>query len=111
MNVLTPRPERGETPSDTYTNEAAVGGRMEDARVWLVERSVDDRGLVELVYATPDGEQTFSRQQSAHLLDGVDAARSVAVDRLDPVEDAERRDRYRTEVERMAEHHEPDETV
>ncbi|MFB6219287.1 MAG: hypothetical protein ABEH77_08985 [Halobacteriaceae archaeon] len=78
---------------------------------WLVERSVDDRGLVTLVYATADGERALRREQSPHTLDTVTAAVAVAVDDLEPVEDPDRRERYRAEAERMADRHDPDDAV
>ncbi|MDY6818968.1 MAG: hypothetical protein SVG88_09940 [Halobacteriales archaeon] len=79
---------------------------------WLVERDYDDKGLVKLVYATPDGERHIVRERSSRMLrDGVTAAESVPADRLEPVTDSERQARYATEVERMQARHDPDETV
>ncbi|MFB6300691.1 MAG: hypothetical protein ABEH65_10565 [Halobacteriales archaeon] len=79
---------------------------------WLVERDYDDKGLVRLVYATPDGEYHIVRERSPRMLqDGVAVAESVPVDRLELVDDPDRRERYATEVGRMQSRHDPDETV
>lgn len=83
-------------------------------RVWLVERSYDDRDLVTLVYATPDGERVFRQERAAatlHRQGDVTAARDVEASRLTPVDDADRRERYATEAARMAERRDPDEAV
>lgn len=86
----------------------------EDARrCWLVERSYDDRGLVTVVYATPDGGHATRRQLSGAALrrTSVTAAEDVNPDKLEPVGDAETRERYRGEVERMRGRHDPDDAV
>jgi hypothetical protein len=85
----------------------------EEERVWLVERDYSDKGLVTLVYATPDGERAVTKQRSATMLSRTDvtAAEHVDPDSLDPVEEADRRERYAAEVERMRSSHEPDEPV
>lgn len=84
---------------------------MTDTRAWLVERGYDDRGLITLVYATPDGERSLRREVSSALLDGVTAAIDVDPDRLEPVDDADTRERYAHEAARMRERHDPDEAV
>lgn len=87
---------------------------MDDLRLWLVDRTYTDKGLVTLVYATTDGERQFRRQRSVNALrqsDGVTAATTVDPDDLQRVEDAETRERYAGEAARMAESHDPDETV
>lgn len=81
------------------------------ARVWLVEREFTDKGLVTLVYATPDGERTLVEQRAANQLEDVTAARDVDVDRLDSSADAADRDRYADEADRMADRHDPDEII
>lgn len=85
----------------------------EAVRAWLVERSYSDKGLVTLVYATADGARHVRMQRSSTMLRSteVTAARDVALDRLVPVADADRRERYASEAARMRERHEPDETV
>jgi hypothetical protein len=87
---------------------------MEDAaRVWLVERSYSDKGLVTLVYATPDGEAHVRMQRSSNMLQSspVTAARTVEPEQLVPVEDAEKQERYASEAARMRDRHDPDDQV
>jgi hypothetical protein len=90
-----------------------AGEGEEAVQVWLVERDYDDRNLVTLVYATPDGDRYQRHERSAHLLSrqGVGAATDADPDDLEPVDDEERRERYAAEVERMRDRHDPDETV
>ena len=86
----------------------------ETVRVWLVERSYDDRNLITLVYATPDGRRARRKEQSATVLQQqgrrITAAVDVAPDALTAV-DPEDRERYAAEVERMRARHGPDEEV
>lgn len=70
--------------------------------------------MLELVYATPDGERHLRLQKmlsSPHQADTITAARDVPDDKLEPVRDDETRARYAREAERMREEYEPDETV
>lgn len=86
----------------------------DSVRLWLVERDYDDRNLVTLIYATPDGERYHQREQSAHLLsqgDGVTAAVDADPDDLAAVGDEATRERYASEVERMRERHDPGDSV
>jgi hypothetical protein len=86
----------------------------ETVRCWLVERDHDQRNLVTLTYATPDGEQAFTRQGSLSTFQrrgGVTAAIEVDPNDLEPVDDADLRARYAQEVERVRERHDPDETL
>jgi len=80
---------------------------------WLVERAFDDKGLVRLVYATPDGSRWLIRERSAARLgrDDVTAAIDVEEAQLDPVEDTDLRGRYASEAERMADRHDPGDAV
>lgn len=82
-------------------------------RTWLVERDYDDKGLVRLVYATPDGDRAITVERSAARLaeTTVTAARDVEAAKLRPVSDASTRERYREEVERLRERHDPDDEV
>ena len=84
-------------------------------RCWLVERSYDDRNLITLVYATPDGTQQLRKEQSAVVMhqgrSTVTAAVDVAPGDLAPVEDGETRERYALEATRTAESYEPDEEI
>jgi hypothetical protein len=91
----------------------ATGESSGAVQVWLVERDYDDRNLVTLVYATPDGERYQRHERSAHLLSrqGVTAATDAAPDDLEPVDDETTRERYAEEVERMRERHDPDDSV
>ena len=88
--------------------------RDDDAvRCWLVERTFDDRNLVTLVYATPDGERYHRRELSGNALSRVDvtAARTVPADGLEPVDDPDQRERYAAEAEAMAADHDPDDEI
>lgn len=87
---------------------------MSDAvQVWLVERNYTDKGLVTLVYATPDGDRQVRMQRSSNMLQSspVTAAQEAEPEQLVPVDDAETRERYTQEVERMQDRHDPDEAV
>ena len=81
-------------------------------RAWLVERDYDDRGLVSVVYATPDGERALRRELSAQMLqrNPTTAARDVPTSNLEPVRETDR-ERYRREAERVRENHDPDEEI
>lgn len=85
---------------------------MADTRVWLVERSYNDKGMVTLVYATPDGERYLRKTLSERMLmrKDVTAGLDVDDDRLEPTDAAEL-ERYAAEAARMADTHDPDETV
>ena len=84
-------------------------------RCWLVERTYTDRGLIDLVYATPAGDRVRRKQISATIVrqrgTEATAATTVAAADLDPVDDAETRERYRTEVERVRGQYDPDEEL
>jgi hypothetical protein len=82
-------------------------------RVWLVERSYSDKGLVTLIYATPDGDRHVRMQRSSNMLrnSAVTAGMTVEPDRLSPVGDEADRERYAAEAERMRDRHDPDDAV
>lgn len=90
-----------------------MGMGEETRRLWLVDRESRDERLIRLVYATPDGEHSVTRERSIHLLRrrpataGVD----VAVEDLQPVEDDETRERYAEEATRIADQHDPDDEI
>lgn len=87
-----------------------MSDHSEDAvRVWLVERSVDDRDLVTLVYATPSGDRVDRRHLAAQHLSSraVTAGDTVPPGDLEPVTDEETRRRYATEAERIKARYEP----
>jgi hypothetical protein len=80
---------------------------------WLVERTFDDKGMVRLVYATSDGSRRLLKERSAARLGQYDvtAATEASAEQLDPVEDPDRRERYATEAGRMADRHDPGDTI
>ena len=82
-------------------------------QLWLVERDYGDESLVELVYATPDGSRCLVKHFSVQLLRSkeITAAVDVETEKTDAVEDPATQERYATEVERVRESHDPDETV
>jgi hypothetical protein len=87
---------------------------MDDGvRVWLVERSYSDKGLVTLVYATPDGDRHVRMQRSSNMLrnSAVTAGMAVDPDRLSPVTDEAERERFAAEAGRMRERHDPADAV
>jgi len=87
---------------------------MAETRLWLVERTYDDKGLISLTYATTDGESVRRIERAPIAVErsgGVTAAVDADASGLEPVEDDDLRDRYATEATRMAERHDPDETV
>ena len=97
----------GDSGSDSPDARATI-------RTWLVERSYDDRNLITLVYATPDGERAVRKERSATVMhqqgSQVTAAIDVDATRLSPVDGATR-ERYAAEATRMREQHEPDDEV
>jgi hypothetical protein len=85
----------------------------ETVRCWLVERGYDNRDLITLKYAPPEGDRLFRRELAVQAMDSVTvtAARDVSPDDLEPVDDPETRERYANEVERVAGEHDPDEEI
>ena len=88
---------------------------VDAVRCWLVERTYTDRGLVDMTYATPDGSRSHRRQVSTAIMrqrgSGTTAAVEVEPAELEPVDDADTRERYAAEVERMRDDHDPDDEV
>jgi hypothetical protein len=87
---------------------------MAEKRLWLVDRTYDDKGLISLAYATTDGEWVRRIERAPIAVErsgGVTAAVDTDPDALEPVEDEGLRDRYAAEATRMADRHDPDETV
>ncbi len=80
---------------------------------WLVEREFDDKGMMRLVYATPDGSRCLLRERSAAQLGRYDVTAGIdaEAERLSPVADSDRRERYASEADRMADRHDPGDTV
>jgi hypothetical protein len=106
------------------TNDSALESRAdapedaESVQVWMVERtySQDSPHILVVRYATADGAAYFQQERavpsySRAAVPEVTAATEVPSDRLAPVEDAETRERYAAEAERMRETHDPDDVV
>jgi hypothetical protein len=82
-------------------------------RCWLVERDYDNRDLITLAYATPEGDRIFRKELAAQVIDSstVTAARDVDPENLESVDDPETRQRYATEAERVASEYDPDDEI
>lgn len=82
-------------------------------RCWFVERDYNDRDLIIITYATPEGDRVYRRELAAQVVDSstVTAARDVDPDNLESVDDPETRERYAAEAERVANEHDPDERI
>ena len=82
-------------------------------RLWLVERSYTDRDIVVLVYATPDGERRLRKELSSTMLSRttVTAAIDADPDRLEEVENAETRERYADEIDRVRADYAPEDPI
>ena len=85
-------------------------------RVWLVERtySDDEQNLIILTYATTDGEQYFRKERALTSFgDTRDTTAAVDADpdNLGSVDDPDLREQYAAEAQRMADSHDPDDTI
>ena len=90
--------------------------KEDEVRVWLVERtySDDEQNLIILVYATEDGRRYMRKERALTSFEDArdtEAALDVDAKRLAEVRDSETRERYAKEARRMAEKHEPDDSV
>lgn len=85
----------------------------DQVRLWLVEREYGDESLVELVYATPEGDRCLVKHLSVQLLRKQDVTAAIDVDpgRLAEVQDEDTRRRYAEEAARVRENHDPDDEV
>ncbi|WP_410766141.1 hypothetical protein [Haloferax sp. DFSO60] len=88
---------------------------MDDTvRLWLVERSYDDRDLIILVYATTDGEYALQKELAAAVMHQRRMATTAAIeaskDDLSPVSE-DRQEQYAQEATKMAEKHDPDDEI
>jgi hypothetical protein len=89
----------------------------ETVRVWLVERtySDDEQNLIILIYATPDGEQSFRKERALTSFTGpardTPVSLEVDPDNLSAVEDTDRIERFAGEATRMAEKHDPGDSL
>lgn len=102
----------GMNADSTEDGESSSDGRD----VWLVERtySDDEQNLIILTYATPDGRLEFRKERAlTSFSDSRDTSVSLTVERsnLGAVDDAETRERYVTEIERMRERHDPTDRI
>lgn len=83
-------------------------------RLWLVERSYDDRNLISFVYATVDGEQQLRKELSMTLLQQrgkpVTAAIEADEDELSEVDKVDQ-ERFQTEAQKMQSEHDPDDEI
>lgn len=82
-------------------------------RCWFVDRAYNNRDLVVLTYATPDGGRIFRRELAAGAIESatVTAARDVDPDNLESVDDPGTRERYANEADRVASDHDPDDEI
>lgn len=82
-------------------------------RLWLAERTYTDRDLVVLIYATPDGRRRLRKELASTMLERTTVTAAVDADseKLDTVDDAETRQRYAMEVERLRSDHDPDDPI
>lgn len=85
---------------------------MDETRVWLVDRTYNDKGMIELVYATPDGERYLQKQLSEQMLMRTDVTAAIDVEesRLEPTAD-DNADHYGAEAARMADEHDPGDEI
>jgi hypothetical protein len=90
-----------------------MADESDTVRVWLVERGYNNRDLIILKYATPDGERLFRRELAAQAIgvDTVTAAKDVSTNDLERIDDPDLQERYADEVSRMADEHDPDDTI
>lgn len=95
------------------TGDADGDGVGERVRAWMVERTYDDRNLVTVVYATPDGERYLQKELSGTMLSrtAITAAVDADPDRLVSVEADDTRERYATEATSVAAQYDPDDEV
>ena len=93
-----------------------MGAGTEQVQVWLVERtfSEDKPNLIILVYATPDGKHSFTKERALTNFSTVrvtTAAIEVDPDNLDEVGDETLENQYAAEATRMKSVHEPDDAI
>ncbi|RXK52004.1 hypothetical protein [Halorientalis pallida] len=96
---------------------ATTDEAVETERVWLVERTYgdDEQNMIILTYATPDGRRDYRKERALPSFTGPGRATQVSLDvdadNLGTVDDPETRERYASEVERMTEKHDRDDTL
>ncbi|WP_222918519.1 hypothetical protein [Natrinema sp. SYSU A 869] len=106
------RTDSGDSESDASDTTAD-----EEIPVWLVERTYgdDELNLIILVYATEDGQRYHRRERALTSFTGpareTSAGLRVSPDALGTVDDPTTRERYAEEASRMAEQHDPADSV
>jgi hypothetical protein len=82
-------------------------------RTWFVERDYNDRDLIILTYATPEGDRAFRKELASQVIDKmtVTAAEDVDPDNLESIDDPETRERYAAEAARVSNEHDPDDEI
>lgn len=87
-------------------------------RLWMVERtySADSPNILVITYATIDGTRYYQKEWAFNRYGAGGAPKVTAAVEIDSsqvaaVDDADTRERYAQEAERMAERHDPDEPV
>jgi hypothetical protein len=90
-----------------------MSAESDSVRVWLVERGYNNRDLITLKYAPPEGDRIFRKELASQAvdLDSVTAAKDVSPTNLESVDDSELQQRYADEATRMAEEHDPEDTI
>jgi hypothetical protein len=88
----------------------------DEVRVWLVDRtySDDEQNIIILVYATPDGRRYYRKERALTSFTNdreTTAAVDVDPDNLGTVEDEDTRERYADAAGRLADSHDPDDSV
>ncbi len=96
---------------------ATTDETVEIERVWLVERTYgdDEQNMIILTYATPDGRRDYRKERALPSFTGPGRSTQVSLEvesgNLGTVDDADTRDRYASEVERVRERHDLDDTL
>lgn len=81
-------------------------------RLWLVERSYDDRNLISFVYATPDGQRQLRKELSMTLVRRrpTTAAIDADADELSAVDERDQ-ERFAAEAQKMQSKHDPNDEI
>jgi len=83
-------------------------------RLWLVERSYDDRNLISFTYATVDGSQQLRKELSMTLLRRrsrpITAAIEVDDEELSAVDESDQ-EQFAAEARKMQSEHDPDDEI
>lgn len=87
-----------------------------DVRMWLVERtySDDEQNLIILTYATTDGKQYFRKERALTSFTetrGTTAAVDATPNNIGSVDDPDLQAQYAAEAQRMADNHDPNDSI